>query len=116
MSDRSLKLLRIGGASVAAIGLVLVLLSPAIGEPISPGQLWWIEPVAYIGAGVFFIGAIALIYSPVSSHPIFLNPTLTCSLAQSLDVDFVGQIIFQDSDTGYGSDVQAFFLRMKWSF
>ena len=59
MSDRSLKLLRIGGATLAAIGLVLVLLSPVIGEPISPGSLWWIEPVAYVGAGVFFLGAIA---------------------------------------------------------
>lgn len=59
MSDRSSKLLRIGGASLAAIGLVLVLLSPVIGEPISPGSLWWIEPVAYVGAGVFFLGAIA---------------------------------------------------------
>lgn len=58
MNDRSLKLLRIGGASLAAIGLALVLLSPVIGEPVSPGTLWWIEPVAYIGAGVFIFGAI----------------------------------------------------------
>lgn len=54
-----MKLLKIGGASLAAIGLVLVLLSPVIGEPISPGSLWWIEPVAYIGAGIFFLGAIS---------------------------------------------------------
>ncbi len=63
MSDRSLKLLKIGGASLAAIGLVLVLLSPVIGEPISPGSLWWIEPVAYIGSGIFFLGAIAAFIS-----------------------------------------------------
>lgn len=54
-----MKLLKIGGASLAAIGLVLVLLSPVIGEPISPGSLWWIEPVAYIGSGIFFLGAIS---------------------------------------------------------
>ncbi len=58
-----MKLLKIGGASLAVIGLVLVLLSPVIGEPISPGSLWWIEPVAYIGAGIFFLGAIAAFVS-----------------------------------------------------
>ena len=63
LNNRLLKYLRKGGAVLAAIGLVLVLLSPVIGEPISPGSLWWIEPVAYIGAGVFFLGAIAAFVS-----------------------------------------------------
>lgn len=58
MSDRLLKLLKIGGASLAGVGLLFVLLSPVIGEPITPGSLWWIEPVAYVGAGIFFTGAI----------------------------------------------------------
>lgn len=43
---------------LAAIGLALVVLSPLIGEPITPGSLWWIEPVAYVGAGIFIIGGI----------------------------------------------------------
>ena len=43
---------------MAVIGLLLVVLSPAISEPLSPGTLWWIEPVAYVGAGIFMIGAI----------------------------------------------------------
>ncbi|MCZ6538765.1 MAG: HAMP domain-containing sensor histidine kinase [Chloroflexi bacterium] len=58
-----MKLLRISGASLAAIGLVLVVLSPVIGEPISPGSLWWVEPVAYIGAGVFILGAVVAFVS-----------------------------------------------------
>jgi len=48
---------------------VLVLLSPVIGESISPGSLWWIEPVAYIGAAVFFAGAIiAFVSSMLASR------------------------------------------------
>jgi signal transduction histidine kinase len=48
---------------VAGIGLGLLLLSPVIGEPITPGSLWWIEPVAYVGAGVFIFGAIVSVVS-----------------------------------------------------
>lgn len=58
LSDRSWRIAKIGGALLAGIGLALVLLSPVIGEPITPGSLWWIEPIAYVGAGVFFIGAV----------------------------------------------------------
>ena len=58
LGERSLKLLRIGGIALAVIGLALVLLSPLIGESITPGSLWWIEPVAYVGAGIFFLGAL----------------------------------------------------------
>ncbi|MBP39394.1 MAG: hypothetical protein CL726_08845 [Chloroflexi bacterium] len=46
------------GIAVALIGLLLVVLSPLIGESITRGSLWWIEPVAYIGSGVFILGAL----------------------------------------------------------
>ncbi len=59
---------------------------------------------------------LALIYSPIDGHPLFLTPTLTYSLGQNLDVDFVSQIILQDTAERYGSDIQAFFLRVKWSY
>ena len=58
MNDRVLKIVKFAGLAVAIVGLLLVLLSPAIGETVMPGSLWWIEPIAYIGAGVFIVGAL----------------------------------------------------------
>lgn len=59
---------------------------------------------------------ISLIYSPINGHPLFLSPTFTYSLGQNLDVDFVSQIVLQDTAERYGSDIQAYFLRVKWSY
>ncbi len=62
-------------------------------------------------------GNLALIYSPVEVHPLFLNPTVTFSIAQNWDIDLVGQITFdKEPDRGYVSLVQALFGRIKWSF
>ncbi|HIF71747.1 MAG TPA: HAMP domain-containing histidine kinase [Dehalococcoidia bacterium] len=63
MSELPLKILKIAGLALTVTGFVLVLLSPVIGESISPGELWWIEPVAYIGAGVFILGALVALVS-----------------------------------------------------
>jgi len=60
--------------------------------------------------------SMALIYSPVNGHPFFINPSFNYSLSQNLDVDLVGQVIFQNRDAGFKSDIQAFFLRLKWSY
>jgi signal transduction histidine kinase len=46
------------GVAVAFAGLLLVVLSPLIGDSITPDSLWWIEPVAYVGSGVFILGAL----------------------------------------------------------
>ena len=60
--------------------------------------------------------SLAWIYSPVSSHPLFVNPTVSYSIAQNWDLDLVGQLAFsQDGDT-YSSPVKALFLRFKMSF
>ncbi len=56
MSGRSLKIVSV---TVASVGLALILLSPIIGELINPGSLWWIDPIAYIGAGIFIVGSLA---------------------------------------------------------
>ncbi len=61
-------------------------------------------------------GGIALIYSPVSSHALFANPTLTVSLAQNWDMDFVGQLVFNKNTEHYTSPIQALFLRLKLSY
>jgi signal transduction histidine kinase len=63
LNERSLKFLKIFGLALTALGFVLVLLSPVIGEALVPGALWWIEPVAYIGAGVFILGAFVALVS-----------------------------------------------------
>ncbi len=61
--------------------------------------------------------ALAIIYSPVEVHPLFLNPTVTYNLATNWDIDLVGQISFnREKDRGYVSPVQALFFRLKWSF
>jgi signal transduction histidine kinase len=60
LSDQALKILKIAGMAVAAFGLLLLLLSPVIGESITPGSLWWIEPVAYVGVAVFILGSLIL--------------------------------------------------------
>lgn len=61
-------------------------------------------------------GGLALIYSPVEVQALFLNPTLTYSIAQNWNLDFVGQISLNKEKRGYVSPVQALFLRFKWSF
>lgn len=59
--------------------------------------------------------SLAFIYSPVSVHPLFINPVLTYSIKENWDLDLVGQIVFNE-DEGYRSPVQAIFLRTKYSF
>jgi len=62
-------------------------------------------------------GGLALIYSPSEAQALFINPTLTYSIKENWDVDFVGQLVFNDEgELGYRSPVQALFLRFKFSF
>ncbi len=63
-----------------------------------------------------FNGALALIYSPVKAQSLFVNPTLTYSIATNWDLDLIGQVVFEDQKGGYSSPLQAGFLRVKYSF
>lgn len=58
---------------------------------------------------------IAVIYSPVEIHPLFINPTITYSIAQNWDLDLVGQIVFNKTSR-YESPTQVIFLRLKFSY
>jgi len=58
LSERIFSTLKYAGLSLAVLGLGLILLSPLIGEIVTPDMLWWIEPVAYIGSGFFIFGTI----------------------------------------------------------
>lgn len=60
-------------------------------------------------------GFMAVIYSPVRVHPLFLNPGITWSIATNWDLDMIGQLVFQRQTT-YTSPIQALFLRFKYSF
>lgn len=65
---------------------------------------------------LFFGGLSAIAYP--GSNAFFINPALTFSLKQNLDLDIVGQLFFdEDPISGdYGSVSQSGFIRMKWSF
>lgn len=60
-------------------------------------------------------GGLALIYSPNEVHPLFINPTITYSIQQNWDIDLVGQVVYNQEDV-FKSPLQAFFLRLKFSF
>ena len=61
-------------------------------------------------------GSMAIIYSPVSGHPLFLNPSFSYNIAQNVDVSFVGQILFEGQTGPYRSPTKVAYLRVKWSF
>ena len=61
--------------------------------------------------------ALALLYSPGQPNPVFLAPVVSLSMAQDWDLDLVGQVVFEEKVAGgYGSPLQAVFLRVKWSY
>lgn len=59
---------------------------------------------------------LSVIYSPSEEQLFFLNPYLTYSILENWDIDLVGQIIFSDNGEKYNSPIQAFFLRVKYSY
>lgn len=60
-------------------------------------------------------GGIAVIYSPVKTHPLFINPSLSYSLSNDLDFGVFGQLILEKNEK-FASPVQALFMRFKYSF
>ena len=70
----------------------------------------WVYPI-----NPLLNGAVIFVYSPSDAHALFFNPVLTYSLSQNWDLDLVGQLFFQKTEK-YRSEVQAGFVRIKWSF
>lgn len=64
-----------------------------------------------------FLGGLSVIAYP-GSKAFFINPALTFSLRQNLDLDVVGQLFFDEDpiSADYGPIYEAGFLRLKWSF
>lgn len=61
-------------------------------------------------------GGLALIYSPSKVHAVFLNPTITYSIAQNWDADLIGQLAFEKEGKKFRSPIQGLFLRVKLSY
>jgi len=59
---------------------------------------------------------LSVIYSPVQPHLLFLNPIVTYSLSQNIDIDLIGQLIFQKGNEKYRSPTQVVYLRGKFSW
>ncbi len=58
---------------------------------------------------------LASIYYP-SDKTLFLNPSVTVSIVTNLDLDLVGQIIYDDNSKNYKASAKLMFVRLKWSF
>lgn len=61
-------------------------------------------------------GGLSMIYSPVKAQALFIMPTLSYSISQSWDLDFIGQLAFNKQNGGYRSPISGLFLRVKVSF
>ncbi|RME98139.1 MAG: hypothetical protein D6772_09455, partial [Bacteroidetes bacterium] len=58
----------------------------------------------------------ATLYSPVRSHALFVNPTLTYSIANNWTLDLIGQLVFNKEAAGFRSPLQIVFMRLKFSY
>lgn len=61
-------------------------------------------------------GGIATIYYPSKRDALFINPSVTFSLKQNLDLDLISQIYFDSFFGDYKAQARLFFARIKWSF
>jgi len=59
--------------------------------------------------------ALASIYYP-SDKTLFVNPSVTISIITNLDLDLVGQIIYDDNSKNYKASAKLMFVRLKWSY
>lgn len=59
---------------------------------------------------------LANIYSPVARQALFVNPTLSLSMANNWTLDLVGQLVFNKDEERYRSPTQVAFLRIKFSY
>lgn len=61
-------------------------------------------------------GGIATIYYPSKRDALFINPSVTFSVKQNLDLDMISQIYFDKFNEKYKAQARLIFLRAKWSF
>lgn len=63
-----------------------------------------------------FSTSLAAVYSPGDDRNLFLAPVLTLSVASDWDLDLTGQVLIEEKARKWTSPVQAFFLRLRWSY
>lgn len=96
-------------------GIIFIGVRPGTVRDLSPYKWssflqggYQISPLVYSG--------LALIGYP-GSDAFFINPSVTVSVKQNLDLDLIGQLFYADDQHGdFGSVMEAAYLRLKWSF
>ncbi len=61
-------------------------------------------------------GSFAAIYYPSDRNALFINPSLTYSIVQNLDLNLISQIYFDRFTLDYKAQAKLLFIRIKWSF
>jgi hypothetical protein len=59
---------------------------------------------------------LTVVLSPVENVPLFVNPTLTYSVAENWDLDFVSQMLLGNSNDKYRMVFHGYFFRVKFSY
>jgi len=96
-------------------GLTFIGLRPGTVRDLSPYKWSSFIQAAYQISPLFY-SSLALIGYP-GGDSFFINPALTISLKQNLDLDLIGQLFYGDDLNGdFSAIVKAGYLRLKWSF
>ncbi len=61
-------------------------------------------------------GGLSVVYSPVSSSPMFISPSIGYAIAQNWDLDLTGQLVYNQENKKYINPISAIFLRINYSF
>lgn len=97
------------------LGLTFIGLRPGSVRDLSPYKWSSFVQVAYQFSPLFY-GSMALIGYP-GGDSFFVNPGLTVSLKQNLDLDLIGQLFYGEEPNGdFRALIKAGYVRLKWSF
>lgn len=97
------------------MGLTFVGLRPGNVRDLSPYKWSSFIQSAYQISPLFY-ASLALIGYP-GGDSFFINPGLTISVRQNLDLDLIGQLFYGEAAAGdFGALVKAGYVRLKWSF
>ena len=97
------------------IGFATVSLRPGTVRNLSPYTWSTFVQSAYQISPLFY-ASLAFIGYP-GGDTFFVNPALTISAMQNLDVDLIGQLFYgKDQNGSFGSLIKAGYIRVKWSF
>ncbi|MEO9869826.1 hypothetical protein [Ekhidna sp.] len=61
-------------------------------------------------------GGVATIYYPSKRDALFINPSVTFSVKQNLDLDLISQIYYDKFFDDYKVQARLIFIRLKWNF